>query len=90
MVRQATQVTGQCSSCGTENAENSRFCNGCGSPIANRFTGKTSYWECWRDSTTTIITITTIISRTGKAAQPIWIAVARPVGAPCPFATARG
>jgi ketosteroid isomerase-like protein len=29
----AAQVTGQCSSCGTENAENSRFCNGCGSPL---------------------------------------------------------
>ena len=27
------QGGGQCSSCGTENAENSRFCNGCGSPL---------------------------------------------------------
>lgn len=30
---QATQGTGQCASCGTENAGNSRFCNGCGSPL---------------------------------------------------------
>ena len=29
----STQVGGQCSSCGTENAENSRFCSGCGSPL---------------------------------------------------------
>ncbi|HSS98599.1 MAG TPA: DUF4440 domain-containing protein [Terriglobales bacterium] len=30
---QATKGTGQCSSCGTENSANSRFCNGCGSPL---------------------------------------------------------
>jgi ketosteroid isomerase-like protein len=30
---QPAQVVGQCSSCGAENAESSRFCNGCGSPL---------------------------------------------------------
>jgi ketosteroid isomerase-like protein len=30
---QSTQATGQCSSCATENPANSRFCNGCGSPL---------------------------------------------------------
>ena len=30
---QAAQGTGQCASCGTENPQNSRFCNGCGSPL---------------------------------------------------------
>jgi ketosteroid isomerase-like protein len=29
----STPMTGQCSSCGMENAENSRFCNACGSPL---------------------------------------------------------
>ncbi len=28
-----TQATGQCASCGAENAENARFCNACGSPL---------------------------------------------------------
>jgi ketosteroid isomerase-like protein len=30
---QAAQGTGPCTSCGTENPQNSRFCNGCGSPL---------------------------------------------------------
>ena len=30
---QATAGTGQCVSCGTENPQTSRFCNGCGSPL---------------------------------------------------------
>jgi ketosteroid isomerase-like protein len=30
---QTAPGTGQCSSCGTENSQNSRFCNGCGSPL---------------------------------------------------------
>jgi ketosteroid isomerase-like protein len=29
----ATPVEGRCSGCGAENAENSRFCNACGSPL---------------------------------------------------------
>jgi ketosteroid isomerase-like protein len=34
MVPVTSQGTGQCSSCGTENIENSRFCNACGSPLS--------------------------------------------------------
>jgi len=30
---QAAQGTGPCASCGTENPQNSRFCNGCGLPL---------------------------------------------------------
>ena len=34
-----TQASGQCSSCGTENAESARFCNACGSPLQAGQTG---------------------------------------------------
>ena len=39
MVMPPQGATGQCSSCGLENAEGARFCNGCGSPLQSQQTG---------------------------------------------------
>jgi ketosteroid isomerase-like protein len=81
---QSAQTTGQCSSCGTENPENSRFCNGCGSPlqvsspdkqIAGNMAGQHHYHHHYHHH----------YFPNGQSAPASADRSARPVGAPVPI-----
>lgn len=78
------QGTGQCSSCGTENPQNSRFCNGCGSPlqasstdtqVAGNVAGQHHYHHHYHHH----------YFPNGQTASVGMDRTARPVGAPVPI-----